>query len=167
MNKRTTDTFPSTDFTLQAALDFREGLRSDGRALVFTNGVFDLLHVGHLDYLEKARLLGGALIVGINADSGAGLLKGEGRPITPVYERARLVSALWPVDQVVIFDDRTADQVISSLQPEIYVKGGDYQNKELPERATVESYGGKVVLIDLVPDHSTTLLIRKIQDLPR
>lgn len=145
---------------------FREQLRATGKTLVFTNGHFDLLHVGHLDYLEKARGLGDALILGVNGDGSTEQLKGTGRPIVPALERARLLAALRPVDAVVIFDDPTAEELIRKLQPEIYVKGGDYTHKHLPERASVEAYGGRVVLIDYLPGHSTTELIRKIRALP-
>jgi D-glycero-beta-D-manno-heptose 1-phosphate adenylyltransferase len=150
----------------ESTLQFREQLRTAGKNLVFTNGHFDLLHVGHLDYLEKARALGDALILGVNGDPSTELLKGTGRPIVPAFERARLLAALRPVDAVIIFNDPTAEDLIRKLQPEIYVKGGDYAHKHLPERATVEVYGGRVVLIDYMPGHSTTELIRKIRALP-
>ena len=140
-----------------------------GRVLVFTNGHFDLLHVGHLDYLEKARTLAGndgLLFVGINGDEGTLQLKGQGRPIVPAAERARLIAALRPVDGAIIFEENTAIGLIEELRPEIYVKGGDYRDKPLPERATVERYGGRIVLIDLLPAHSTTALIARIRALP-
>jgi rfaE bifunctional protein nucleotidyltransferase chain/domain len=156
----------SNILTLPEAIQARERLRAGGLTLVFTNGHFDLLHVGHLDYLEKARALGGALFVGLNGDAGTGALKGRGRPIVPAAERARLIAALRCVDGVILFEDMTADKLIASLRPEIYVKGGDYQHKLLPERPTVEGYGGRVVLIDLLPGHSTSSLIARIKALP-
>lgn len=152
--------------TWDEALAERERLRADGRTLVFTNGHFDLLHVGHLDYLEKARALGDALFVGVNGDASSADLKGSGRPIVPAAERARLLAALVPVSAVIVFDATTADGLIDALRPDIYVKGGDYRDKPLPERPTVEAYGGRVALIDYLPDHSTTALIRKIKALP-
>jgi rfaE bifunctional protein nucleotidyltransferase chain/domain len=152
--------------TLDAALARRESLRWAEQTLVFTNGHFDLLHVGHLDYLEKACALGDALFVAVNGDLSTLRLKGQGRPLVPAVERARLLAALRPVDAVLIFDDQTAVRLIKALQPEIYVKGGDYHDKPLPERATVESYGGRVVLIDYLPDHSTSNLITRIKALP-
>src|SRR6185295_13831963 len=100
--------------------------------LVFTNGHFDLLHVGHLDYLEKARALGDMLYVGLNGDASTTRLKGAGHPIVPVQERARLLAALNPVSRVIIFEEDTADTLIRALQPDIYVKGGDYAHKVLP-----------------------------------
>jgi D-glycero-beta-D-manno-heptose 1-phosphate adenylyltransferase len=139
---------------------------------VFTNGHFDLLHVGHLDYLEQARALGDALIVGINGDSSTARLKGAGRPITPDHERARLIAALSPVSATVIFHDDTASALIAALRPPIYVKGGDYAAddrgiaKPLPERPLVESYGGRVVLIAYLAGHSTTDVIRRVRALP-
>lgn len=152
--------------TLNEALQTRQHLRAAGLMLVFTNGHFDLLHVGHLDYLEKARALGGALFVGVNGDSATQSLKGTGRPIVPALERARLIAALRPVDSVIIFEADTAHTLIKTLRPEIYVKGGDYHQKVLPERALVEGYGGQVVLIDLLPNHSTSDLIARIRALP-
>jgi rfaE bifunctional protein nucleotidyltransferase chain/domain len=148
--------------TLEEALQRRS---TRGQTLVFTNGHFDLLHVGHLDYLEKARALGDALFVGINDDDATEALKGRGRPIIPAAERARLIAALCCVDAAIIFHERTATALIEALKPEIYVKGGDYQTKPLPERPTVEQYGGRVVLIDLLSDHSTSALIARIRAL--
>lgn len=153
-------------FTLEAALSERAAMRHAGQQLVFTNGHFDLLHVGHLDYLEKARALGDALFLGLNGDESTTRLKGEGRPLVPAIERARLLAALIPVSGVIIFEADTADDLIRQLQPDIYVKGGDYAHKVLPERPTVEAYGGRVALIDYLPDHSTTALIARIKALP-
>lgn len=154
--------------SLADALQARERLHRDDRikTLVFTNGHFDLLHTGHLDYLEKARLLGDALFVGVNGDAATTALKGRGRPIVPAIERARLLAALYCVDAAIIFEATTAEALITALRPEIYVKGGDYQAKNLPERPLVESYGGRVALIDLLPDHSTSALIARIRALP-
>jgi rfaE bifunctional protein nucleotidyltransferase chain/domain len=157
--------------SLDEATRLRITLRESGKKLVFTNGHFDLLHVGHLDYLEKASALGDALFVGINGDASTRRLKGEGRPIVPALERARLIAALLPVTATIIFEEDTAVRLISALQPETYVKGGDYalqgtHSKILPERPTVESYGGSVVLIDYLPGHSTSELIARIKSLP-
>lgn len=148
--------------TLEQAV---EGRAVAGR-LVFTNGHFDLLHVGHLDYLEKARALGDALYVGLNGDASTLRLKGTGRPLVPALERARLLAALRVVSAVIIFEDDTADRLIRALQPDIYVKGGDYAAKVLPERPTVEAYGGQIALIDYLPGHSTSELIARIKALP-
>lgn len=152
--------------TLTQAVERRATLKEAHQHLVFTNGHFDLLHIGHLDYLEKARALGDALFVGINGDNSTTRLKGVGRPIIPAAERARLLASLTPVTAVIIFEEDTANHLIQALQPDIYVKGGDYHHKPLPERAIVESYGGQVVLIDLVPERSTSALIARIKGLP-
>jgi D-beta-D-heptose 7-phosphate kinase/D-beta-D-heptose 1-phosphate adenosyltransferase len=149
-----------------AAVRQRESLRQTGQRLAFTNGHFDLLHIGHLDYLEKARALADALYIGLNGDASTRLLKGPGRPLVPALERARLLSALRPVDAVIIFDEATAISLIVALEPDIYDKGGDYHDKPLPERAVVEAFGGKIALIDYLPDHSTTALIARIRALP-
>jgi len=152
--------------TLDEAIQLREQLRQDNKTLVFTNGHFDLLHVGHLDYLEKARALGDALFVGLNGDDASERLKGEGRPLVPAVERVRLLAALVPVTAVIIFEDDTADALLNALKPEIYAKGGDYAHKVLPERPTVEAYGGRVELIEYLENYSTTKLIEKIRNLP-
>lgn len=152
--------------SLADAVRLRDDLRADGRTVVFTNGHFDLLHIGHLDYLEKARALGDALFLGINGDTSTRQLKGAGRPIVPAVERARLLAALIPVSAVIIFDDPTAHGLIDALRPDINAKGGDYRHKPLPERPAVEAYGGRVALIDYLPDHSTSALIQKIRALP-
>jgi len=151
--------------TLPEAMMRRATLRAQNETLVFTNGHFDLLHIGHLDYLEKARALGGALYIGINGDASTTRLKGVGRPLVPALERARLLAALIVVSAVIIFENDTADDLISALQPDIYVKGGDYRDKPLPERATVAAYGGHIDLIDYLPSHSTSELIAKIKAL--
>ena len=152
--------------SLEKALALRESLRRAGKALVFTNGHFDLLHVGHVDYLQKARALGDALIVGVNGDESTRRLKGAGRPLVPAVERASLLAALRCVDAVVVFEDDTADALLRSLRPDVYVKGGDYVSKPLPERATVESNGGRIELIDYLAGHSTSGLIDRVRRLP-
>ncbi len=157
---------------LEDALAWRAALRAAGETLVFTNGHFDLLHVGHLDYLERARALGGALFVGINSDASTRRLKGPGRPLVPAVERARLLAALIPVTATIIFETDTASPLIEALRPEIYVKGGDYaagetgEAKPLPERPFVEAYGGRVILLNYLPGHSTSELIARVQALP-
>ncbi len=144
----------------------------DGIQVVFTNGVFDLLHIGHLRYLEEARALGDVLIVGLNSDASTRQLKGPQRPLVPESERAALLLGLRAVDYVTIFDDLTAERLVHTLRPNIYVKGGDYalpvaretvaHGKELPEARIVLGYGGRVELIPYLPGHSTTDLIARI-----
>ncbi len=146
------------------AIQWRWGI---GGAVVFTNGVFDLLHPGHVKLLEHARALGTALIVGINDDESARRLgKGPGRPINPAPDRARVLAALEAVDCVVIFPEDTPESLIRELQPDILVKGSDYQAAELPGRSVVEERGGKVALIDLLPGYSTSAIIERIRGAP-
>ncbi len=153
-------------YDLERALALRAQLRADGRSLVLGNGHFDLLHAGHLDYLEQARSLGDALIVGVNGDASSARLKGPGRPLVPAVERARLLAALRPVTAVVLFEEDVADGLIMALQPEIYAKGADYAHKPLPERKAAEACGARVVLIPLMRQRSSSTLIERIQALP-
>lgn len=139
---------------------------SPSKRIVFTNGCFDILHVGHLRTLLAARKEGDALIVGLNSDDSVRRLKGETRPINPQQERAVLLAALECVDAVVIFDEDTPSRLIEALQPDIHVKGGDYREEDLPEAKIVHSYGGKIVLASLLPGHSTTDIIVKTQNKP-
>ncbi len=152
---------------LDAALAWRQTLRDTGRSLVFTNGHFDLLHVGHARYLQAARALGDALIVGLNSDASTRARK-PGRPIVPQEERAELVAALGCVDVVVIFDDLTASALVAALRPEIYAKGGDWSRPDgprPPEAEIVAGYGGQMVFLPYIPERSTTTLIEKIAEL--
>lgn len=147
---------------LYQAKSFCDQMREEGRTIVLTNGIFDLIHVGHLDYLEKARELGDSLIVGLNCDDTAKELKGEAHPIIPQEERAQLLAALNVVDAVVIFKEPTADHLIEQLEPDFYVKGGDYAAKVWPERETALRIGAKVKLISFTQGRSTTNLIQTI-----
>lgn len=148
---------------LAAARAWREHLRSQGRSLVLTNGVFDLLHVGHLRYLEAARALGDALLVAVNTDASVRENKGDRRPVVPEAERAELVAGLRCVDRVLLFAERTAEAVVTALRPDVYVKGADYADRPLPEAAIVAGYGGQVRLVPLVEGRSTTSLIERIR----
>ena len=133
--------------------------------VVFTNGVFDLLHRGHVDYLEAARALGDGLVVAVNDDASARSLgKGTGRPFVPAADRARLLAALSAVDRVVLFGDPTPAAVIDAIRPDVLVKGGDYSHGTVVGASLVESRGGRVVLIPLVPDCSTTSLVERIRE---
>jgi D-glycero-beta-D-manno-heptose 1-phosphate adenylyltransferase len=135
-----------------------------GRKLVVTNGCFDLLHLGHVTYLEKARNLGDLLLVGVNSDAAVRGLKGEGRPVNNENDRAAVLAALEAVDAVCIFPDVRATQFLGAAQPDIYVKGGDYTLETLDqsERRTVEQSGGRIELIPFVPGKSTTGLLQKL-----
>jgi rfaE bifunctional protein nucleotidyltransferase chain/domain len=145
-----------------------------GERGVFTNGCFDLLHLGHVRYLQEARALGDFLILGLNSDESVAALKGPGRPLVPAAERAEILAALACVDYVTVFPETTAIVTVELLQPAIYVKGGDYamaQGNEpdparLPEAPSVLAYGGAVRLIPYLPAHSTTELIAAIKRLP-
>lgn len=158
---------------MRAAIDMLDLLRlraewqAAGKIVVCTNGVFDLLHYGHLHYLDAARALGDVLVVGLNSDASTRRHKGPSRPLVPQAERAALLLALEPVDQVVIFDEPTAERLVAELRPEIYCKGGDYaaeHAKALPEAAVVQAYGGEVRLIPYLVGHSTSELIRLIRE---
>lgn len=137
--------------------------KAAGKRVVFTNGVFDLLHVGHVRYLQEARALGDVLVVGLNSDASTRAIKGERRPLTPQQERAELLLALKCVDAVVIFDEPTADAVLGQLRPDVYVKGGDYAQEGPPEAPTVRRYGGDVRTLQLVEGRSTTDVIDTIR----
>ena len=137
-------------------------LRGDGRKIVFANGCFDLLHVGHIRYLQNARALGDLLILGINGDAGVTALKGNGRPLQCAEDRAEILASLACVDYVLLFDDPTVDGILKVLQPDIHAKGTDYSVESVPERDTVRSYGGKVVIAGDPKDHSTQDLIKTI-----
>ena len=138
-------------------------LRAAGKTIVFTNGVFDLLHVGHLRYLQQARAIGDALIVGLNSDRSVRTNKGEGRPITPEAERAEILEALSCVDGVVVFDEDTPQAIIAALQPDVLVKGADWAADAIVGRDIVEARGGRVVRVPIEGGHSTTALVEKIR----
>jgi rfaE bifunctional protein nucleotidyltransferase chain/domain len=149
--------------TREQAVTLIASLRSQGRVVVFTNGVFDLLHPGHLRYLREARALGDALIVGLNADSSVRRNKGPERPVTPESERAEILSALVCVDAVVFFDEDTPAAIVSALQPDILVKGADWPADQIVGRDTVEARGGRVVRIPVEQGYSTTAILAKIR----
>jgi rfaE bifunctional protein nucleotidyltransferase chain/domain len=138
--------------------------KRNGRRVVFTNGCFDLLHPGHIRSLELAREWGDALIVGLNSDASVRQLKGEGRPVIPERERAEILSALESVDAVVIFDDLTPRELISRLLPDILAKGGDWPGDQIVGREEVESAGGRVISVPVVPGYSTSAMLKKIRD---
>jgi rfaE bifunctional protein nucleotidyltransferase chain/domain len=137
--------------------------KDSGLEVVFTNGCFDILHLGHIDYLEHARALGDKLVVGLNSDPSVTRLKGEGRPINPEYARARILAALSFVDLVVIFGEDTPLELIRNLLPDILVKGKDYEISNIVGADIVIEHGGKVLTIDLVDGYSTTNIVQKIK----
>jgi len=139
-----------------------EKARAAGRRVVLANGCFDLLHVGHVRYLEDARALGDLLIVGVNGDDAVRRLKGPGRPLMPAVERAEMLAALRAVDHVVVFEDDTADRLVALLRPAVHAKGTDYTAESVPERASVLAAGGRVAIAGDAKQHSTRDVIAEI-----
>ena len=139
-------------------------LKAKGKKIVFTNGCFDILHVGHVRYLKEAKALGDILILGLNSDSSVKSLKGSDRPINNESDRAEVLSALKAIDYVVIFDEKTAENIVGEVKPDIYAKGGDYSIDTLPEAKIVAEHGGKTVLLQLVDGKSSTNIINKCKE---
>ena len=137
------------------------GLRSKGRRIVFTNGCFDILHVGHVEYLTKAKALGDILVVGLNSDSSVRKLKGKGRPINNEKDRAKVLSALESVDYVTVFAESTPGKLIERLKPDVLAKGGDWKVKDIVGGEFVLSLGGRVVSLPFVKGYSTTSTIKR------
>ena len=147
--------------------EWRAAFRASGRRLVVTNGCFDLLHAGHVTYLAAARALGDALLVGLNSDASVRELKGPSRPLNSEADRALVLAALWAVDAIAIFPERSAANFLQRAQPDVYVKGGDYTIESINqhERGIVENAGGKIVILPVVPGRSTTAILEKIAQL--
>ncbi len=145
------------------AASFAEARRAAGDRVVFTNGVFDLIHPGHLRYLQHARSLGDLLIVGLNSDASVRRNKGAGRPINPEAERAEVLGALDCVDAVVLFDEDTPADIIHAIQPDILVKGADWPADQIVGRDTVEARGGRVVRVAIEQGYSTTAILERIK----
>jgi rfaE bifunctional protein nucleotidyltransferase chain/domain len=139
-----------------------ESAREAGARIVFANGCFDVLHVGHVRYLAGARELGDILIVGIYSDAQVAIQKGAGRPVLPASERAEIVDALQPVTYVTIFDEPTVEQLLLALKPDVHAKGTDYTTETVPERDVVRSYGGQVAIVGDPKDHSTSAIISRL-----
>jgi glycerol-3-phosphate cytidylyltransferase len=137
-------------------------LKSEGKRIVTTNGCFDLLHVGHVRILKAARELGDVLILGLNSDASVRKLKGPSRPITVENDRAEILSSLWAVDYVTIFPEDTPDEFLKHVKPDIHVKGADYKPEHLSETPIVESFGGEVRILALVPGRSTTQIVERL-----
>jgi D-glycero-beta-D-manno-heptose 1-phosphate adenylyltransferase len=141
-------------------------LRADGQRVVLANGCFDLLHVGHVRYLTAARALGDVLFVGLNSDAAVARLKGPGRPLMPAVERVEMLAGLRAVDHVVVFDEDTADRLVSLVRPAIHAKGPDYTEASVPEAASVRAAGGRVAIVGDPKDHATRELIARIRERP-
>ena len=151
--------------TADGAAAFAAAIRAGGGVVVFTNGVFDLLHPGHLRYLRDARALGDALVVAVNSDRSVRANKGTGRPINPQDERAEVLLALDVVDAVTVFDEETPHAIITAVQPDVLVKGADWGPDNIVGRDVVEARGGRVVRMQLAPGFSTTALLDKVRAL--
>ncbi|MSR43146.1 MAG: ADP-heptose synthase [Pedosphaera sp.] len=159
--------FRSKILTLETLPAWRERLRAEGKKLAVTNGCFDILHLGHVNYLAAARAQADALLVGVNSDGSIRQLKGAGRPVNPETDRALVVAALQSVDAVCVFDELRATLLLALVLPDIYVKGGDYAVEQLPqeERDVITQCGGRIVVLGHVPGKSTSGLIEKITKL--
>ena len=142
-----------------------EELRIEGKKIIFTNGCFDIMHVGHLRYLKKAKEFGEILIIGLNTDNSIKRIKGDKRPIIPEDERAELLEELRCVDYVIMFDEDTPVDLVAELKPDVYVKGGDYTIDQLPEAKIVHSYNGEVKIVNFIEGRSTTSIIKRIKEL--
>ena len=149
----------SSSISLSELKAFRSKLKAEGKKVVFTNGVFDLIHSGHVDYLSKAKKLGDILIIGLNSDDSVKRIKGDKRPILKQEERAFILSNLKPVDYVILFDEDTPQKLISEIIPDILVKGGDWSVEKIVGKEVVEKNGGKVINIEFVNDQSTSKII--------
>src|SRR4029079_16501960 len=144
--------------------DLADSLRRAGKRVVFTNGVFDLLHPGHVRYLQAARAEGDALIVGVNSDRSVRAIKGPSRPVTPEKERAEILAALACVGVVAVFDEDTPAEIIRAVHPDVLVKGADWAVDAIVGRDTVEARGGRVVRIEVVPGYSTSRIVARLQE---
>ncbi|MDZ7265342.1 MAG: adenylyltransferase/cytidyltransferase family protein [candidate division KSB1 bacterium] len=153
--------------TFQQLLQLMQKARSTGNKIAWTNGCFDIIHVGHVDYLEKSKSYADLLIVGLNSDVSVKKLKGELRPIFSQADRARVLAAIEYVDHIIIFDEPSPIDYIRTLQPDFYIKGGDYtiDTIDQTERRAVEAYGGRIVLLPMVPGVSTSVVVEKIKQL--
>src|SRR6266705_5391077 len=137
--------------------------RANGACIVLANGCFEILHVGHIRYLQGARALGDLLVVGINSDHQVAILKGKGRPLMPQNQRAEIVAALEMVDLVTIFNEPTVEDLLLALRPDVHAKGADYTEDTVPEREIVRSYGGRLAIVGDPKDHSTSELIARLK----
>ena len=149
--------------TREELLNRVRAARQSGATIVFANGCFDVLHVGHVRYLIGARALGDLLVVGVNSDDQVKIQKGPGRPIQPASDRAEVIAALEAVDYVTIFDEPTVEALLLVLKPDIHAKGTDYTEETVPERNVVRSYGGRVAIVGDPKDHSTSSLVSRLQ----
>ena len=157
------ESFSAPVFELEATVRWREDLRSRGKTVVFTNGVFDLVHAGHVEYLAWARSQGDALVLGLNADASVRALKGAERPLVPFADRAAVVAGLRSVDAVVGFSERTPEVVLDRIRPDVHVKSAQYRIEDLPERIVVLQHGGEIRLAPHLAGASTTDIVAEIR----
>lgn len=150
--------------TRQFAATMVQEAKKQGKVVVFTNGCFDILHIGHLRYLEEAKKQGDLLVVGVNTDASVKRLKGDTRPINTEYDRAELLCGLSAVDYTVLFEEDTPEALLEELRPSIHVKGGDYKKEDIPETKIVEKHGGEVRILHFVEGKSTSNIVKKIQE---
>jgi D-beta-D-heptose 7-phosphate kinase/D-beta-D-heptose 1-phosphate adenosyltransferase len=148
---------------LVALLTRLDGVRHAGKRVVLTNGCFDILHSGHIGYLNAAKALGDVLVVGVNTDASVRRLKGPGRPINTFEERAAVLAGLSAVDHIVAFDEDTAEALCRAVRPHVFAKGGDYTRERLPEAAVVEAHGGQVHILPFLRDRSTSSIIDRVR----
>ena len=160
------DAVPKVVLDWQQLASLLAEIRQRGKRVVTTNGVFDLLHVGHVRYLQQAQKLGDVLVVGVNSDACTRRLKGDSRPLVPQAERMEVLAALACVDYVTLFDESTPEALLAVLQPHIHVKGGDYDIERMPETPVVRRHGGQVIAISFVAGHSTSRLVERMQQIP-
>ena len=153
---------PLNVLTRQELIQRVASAKQSGARIVFANGCFDVLHVGHVRYLAGARELGDVLIVGVNSDEQVAIQKGPGRPVLPATERAEIVAALESVTYVTLFDEPTVEQLLLTLKPDVHAKGTDYTTETVPERDVVRSYGGQVAIVGDPKDHSTSAIIARL-----
>jgi rfaE bifunctional protein nucleotidyltransferase chain/domain len=149
---------------LKDFLKLRKQLKDEGKKLVFSNGCFDIIHRGHITYLNKAKGLGDYLVIGLNSDSSVKKIKGESRPLNNESDRALVLENLKPVDGVIIFEEDTPMNLINAIRPDFLVKGGDWKEDEIAGADVVKSYGGKVVIIKYIDNYSTTSVINKMKN---
>jgi rfaE bifunctional protein nucleotidyltransferase chain/domain len=159
---KTTYDMPERILDLEQLIERINAARGKGAIIVLANGCFDVLHVGHVRYLEGARSLGDLLVVGINSDEQTRRLKGEGRPLVSQDQRAEIISAIQAVDYVTIFEEPTVEQLLLALKPDIHAKGTDYTVESVPERDVVRSFGGRVAIVGDPKDHSSSEFIEKL-----
>jgi rfaE bifunctional protein nucleotidyltransferase chain/domain len=152
----------SNILTREELIECVASAKATGERIVFANGCFDVLHVGHIRYLAGARELGDLLVVGINSDAQVATQKGPGRPVLPATERAEIVASLASVDYVTIFEEPTVEQLLLALQPDVHAKGTDYTTETVPERDVVRSYGGQIAIVGDPKDHSTSAIIARL-----